>query len=1489
MERKAKLFSPLLVIAMLVSLVAGAVTVMVTPQQASAQPPCTPEECLPECTVDVQTYKVVDGELVLTNVFSACEDFYVNAAVTNGSADTVLDVAATINVTLSDDPVELVEGETQTKTVTYIGAKEVGDFWWKVHCEGPGVTDIEVTVVDGFGEGQWTCSDYTTVTQTVAEGLVVTITEPEDYTSICTCQYFVVKAHIENVGAVTATGVSAKILYPGSVTTADPASYSLDTIAPGAESIVAWTMHCTEPVGATEITVTATASVPVQPDTVIVWQLEEVASPQVWVVEPVTSTDFCVDCGDPFTITARIYNDGCHTATLLNATLNITAGGGNIMVTGSPIVSVEDIGPLGYRDVSWTVECIGEGDVTFNVSVTGVDAVTSLPVSAISSPDTTFHQQVVLVEITDIGARFVEDYDGNPLTNDPASVVSTCQEFTVSATVTNCDEDLPLNNFNVTITLPAGTQLAPGSVVDIKYYSPVGQLTDQETVSPATETVLIEKICPCCDAVITWELQCIASSAPPDPPYGDPSTLITVTAEKIDVFSVDDTSLPLIQECKAHLIAGLESFPGTFSDGTFWTTAARRFSVGQTFTIVGLVSNVGEADAEDVVITISLVGDYSIVKGANPQTIGDIPGGDTRKAIWEVKCTGIEPIEVLVFSVTGTDVNTGLPILKDNIDTPCTITIEQAVSDLTVEIIQPPPPDPVTVCQEFVVKALITNIGDVVIYNVSGVVSWDPITGASLVPEQTFSKSVGDIAPATTHEVAWVLHCDAPGPLTITVTAISTNPPHEAYDTVTVEQTGPPALDVDILSPDGGIEIATSQEFAYTVVVRNTGVTTATGVTASVGYRDAVGTGDGSTTTFELDYGCISPGTETIYVNGVPLVGVGAYTIQYTNILTGVGSITLTTPPASGASIDAFYLPMVSVVEPGQTQELGDMPPMSYKIVSWTLHADSTCHWVGYYEAEVDIEAIAAATNLPCVPVLDGPGTCPADDISIYIYPAAHLVVDIIAPEDGAEVTVCQIFDVVATVTNTGQADAWEVEAVLSVEPESSARLALSGDDARAGYTKYIGTLVGWGENESATVTWTLHCKEACNSTITVTARGIDETGCVYNPKWADRDCSDVVRAPIGEDMIEPDSVTVKQVEPPLLVVESLISPAQVEVCQDFTVSAIVKNVGGSTATDVEATLDLTGLDASLTAGSLIHGLGDIEAGSLKVASWELHCDGAGSGAITVTADADNALPAMAAGGVLQVVPAAAVCLDVEVDAPAQITVEQSYYVTAVVSNLCGVEACDVVATIAISGEAEVASGETLSKDLGCVNPGDSVAVDWEVDCTGVGGVNIWVSVTATGTNTAIDSVTVRQAEVLDLSDLTKPLSEINAKLSSIDDNVVTMTSDVGTIKTDIASINLKVTSIDDGVATIETNLGTLKGTVTDISDDVATIATDVGIVKADVSEMAGDSGTVASRSIWTLPILILVAIGAIAVIVGVAIMASRKRPVPVVIERKEE
>ncbi|HDI07985.1 MAG TPA: hypothetical protein ENF76_06450 [Candidatus Bathyarchaeota archaeon] len=102
---------------------------------------------------------------------------------------------------------------------------------------------------------------------------------------------------------------------------------------------------------------------------------------------------------------------------------------------------------------------------------------------------------------------------------------------------------------------------------------------------------------------------------------------------------------------------------------------------------------------------------------------------------------------------------------------------------------------------------------------------------------------------------------------------------------------------------------------------------------------------------------------------------------------------------------------------------------------------------------------------------------------------------------------------------------------------------------------------------------------------------------------------------------------------------------------------------------------------------------------------------------------------------------------------------------------------------------------------------------------TGHATASFVISPTLTAQNAYITEIKDNIATIIipDLGTIKANLTEIDAKVTSIDDGVATIQTDLGTIKTDVSNINAKVTSIDDGVATIETDLGTVKASVDDV------------------------------------------------------------------------
>jgi hypothetical protein len=355
---------------------------------------------------------------------------------------------------------------------------------------------------------------------------------------------------------------------------------------------------------------------------------------------------------------------------------------------------------------------------------------------------------------------------------------------------------------------------------------------------------------------------------------------------------------------------------------------------------------------------------------------------------------------------------------------------------------------------------------------------------------------MGTIEAGRTEEITWEIHCTGEGDVTFLVTAISETPSLTARsDEVTVHQLPVPELEVLIVSPGPSdydraftnTTIATGEPFAVTAMVMNTGGLDAEDVQVAIGDYDGDVEWYRGNATIYLNDECITPGSETIWVDDVEQVRDVDYTMNYG---AGLGHFLSGHIPDEHAVVSATWLDRFSLVDSEMVQDIGTLGPLETKIVTWTLRAETTCD-TGCAVGNESILVTAWASNIV--------GYVEAPMVSVDIYPAAHLVAEIVSITPASPFVVCEEFVVTYRVYNTGEADAWEVEAVLSVDPAGSVRIA----EGEGGYTQYLGTIPGWGKGWSNLSdsdsyiedTFTLHCKMACESTITITPKGNDECG----------------------------------------------------------------------------------------------------------------------------------------------------------------------------------------------------------------------------------------------------------------------------------------------------------------------------------------------------------------------------------------------------------
>jgi len=611
-------------------------------------------------------------------------------------------------------------------------------------------------------------------------------------------------------------------------------------------------------------------------------------------------------------------------------------------------------------------------------------------------------------------------------------------------------------------------------------------------------TIRVDQVCPCCTAVVTWVVECVGE----DCCDLEPDT-IEVTVQEVEP---DDTNAPwsnlpcnpayIHQEPKAHLTTEMQAYvPGC--DGC--PVLVDTVSVSQDYDVLLTIANIGVADAEDVVVSGNVYGPVSCDGESFADfDVGLLKGGET-KSYWfsdlmgcYPHCEGEGTVTFQIHGLEGYDENTCELIDGDNIELDCPLYIEQC--DIHVEIINPVDCTDICTGDEFAVKAKLSNCGDCNFEDVKFYLSW--IGPGMVMIEDGPMKALKDlvaldpgdgdctyecgldawdvVAPCddcfdcTEYEMSWQVRCIKPGDVTfdVCVTTDEDWTPEESmaecdapgdcdttlpgtYDDLdpvphlviqsinnpTVHQQPRPDIALEIISPENiDTFVGTGQEFAITVAIAN-----------------------------KTDWICDGNSQN----HGIS-EGIGMYREAYPVTVTDLGLI---------------MHPMHATILDGPVGPI-ELDPDEVKNVTFTLQ----CTKSGLITIDAWAIAETGYVTAPCCPPLHAF----SPPLLLWQYPAAHLDVVIDSVDPGTTIPACEEFTINYTITNTGEADATEVDAILSVTPDGSARPI---EGINSGYTKFVGTIPGHGQGEPYVGEWTLHCKEACESTINITASGFDENG----------------------------------------------------------------------------------------------------------------------------------------------------------------------------------------------------------------------------------------------------------------------------------------------------------------------------------------------------------------------------------------------------------
>ena len=623
--------------------------------------------------------------------------------------------------------------------------------------------------------------------------------------------------------------------------------------------------------------------------------------------------------------------------------------------------------------------------------------------------------------------------------------------------------------------------------------NPPFTLSDPPLQSDEPVTVTIDQVCPCCYGIVTWIAECLGPTCNEgncllaECELGDYPDPIEVTVWEVipDSQKGGWSNWPcnpagICQEEKAHLVTDMAAY---VTDCYGCPIMVDTVALGQDFDVLLTVENRGQAAAMGVTVDVATYGPATCAPQSAHYILGTIPGG-TTVSVWfsdilgyDCTCLSEGQVTFNINAIGGLDENTCEPIPVENIDSPCPLIVNQC--DIQVEIVNPVDSTQICAGDEFAVKARLTNCGTCNFEDVEFGLFWE---GPGLVMiEDSMWKSLPDLtkpdprctncdpypscglddwdvkAPCKecvdcmTYEMSWQVRCIGPGDVTfhVCVTTDSDWMPeqsiHDCYQApCCVQDSGWNDLDPvphlviqSINSPT--IHQMPRPEIAIEIISpENLDTFVATGqeftVTATIANKTA--------------FRCCED---------IPLM-------HYPVTITNLGLIM---HPMSGATV--LSSPEAPFV----------IPPRGTETVTWTLQCEES--------GILLIDAFANAFTYDCCPVVHAFSF----PLLLWQYPAAHLEVEILETTP-TTVNAGDAFDVDFTVTNTGEADATEVEAILSVIPEGTARPAAGFDQ---GYTLDIGTLAGHGQDGTFSGTWKMSCKTACESTINIDASGFDEYG----------------------------------------------------------------------------------------------------------------------------------------------------------------------------------------------------------------------------------------------------------------------------------------------------------------------------------------------------------------------------------------------------------
>lgn len=200
---RPKWHSKLIHIAVILAVVLSLVTIVLLPAAAQGEP---------ELGVTVTTEKI----RYLPGVYCVCDNFTVNATITNSGDATAYNVTANITWTPLGGASRVSGGgapSPHTIDVGNITANSTATAVWVLHCDAQGTLNITVDVEEQlFAAPGDSASNWTEVNQReIGSDLTVTIFTPLEGSEFGVCTNFTLTFNVTNTGNITAYYVNARI------------------------------------------------------------------------------------------------------------------------------------------------------------------------------------------------------------------------------------------------------------------------------------------------------------------------------------------------------------------------------------------------------------------------------------------------------------------------------------------------------------------------------------------------------------------------------------------------------------------------------------------------------------------------------------------------------------------------------------------------------------------------------------------------------------------------------------------------------------------------------------------------------------------------------------------------------------------------------------------------------------------------------------------------------------------------------------------------------------------------------------------------------------------------------------------------------------------------------------------------------------------------------------------------------------------------------